>query len=190
MRAGRTALYLYILLLPCLLTAQPGIDYAHRVLIKNLEKEGIEMQQLMELNLESTAGMAGDREGKFFVTGAANASQPRYLYAGRVNSCRAGGCSVPGNDGTDMSSEYFDYFILFDKRGWIERVHVFNYRATHGYEICSPGWLKQFSGYNGTTRLEAGKTVDGISGATISVHAITRDVHQKTAQLHAHIEAH
>jgi len=62
-------------------------------------------------------------------------------------------------------------------------VHVFNYRATHGYEICSRGWLKQFSGYNGSGQLVVGKTVDGISGATKSVHAITSDVRRRTSQL-------
>ncbi|NJM14384.1 MAG: hypothetical protein HC896_02520 [Bacteroidales bacterium] len=36
---------------------------------------------------------------------------------GRVNSCRAGGCSAPTNDAPAADSEYFDYFILFDSSG-------------------------------------------------------------------------
>lgn len=176
-------------MLPFFLGAQPEVDYRHRMMVKKLEKEGIDLQHLHELQLKNTGGHAADMEGKFFVagstnvTGSMNVSPLQYIYVGRVNSCRAGGCSVPDNAITDMSSEYFDYFILFDKRAGIDQVHVFNYRATHGYEICSRGWLRQFSGYNGSANLEVGKTIDGISGATISVHAITSDVRHRTEQL-------
>ncbi|MDF1572767.1 MAG: FMN-binding protein [Bacteroidales bacterium] len=182
MIAARTC-FLFFIMLPFFLAAQPEVEYAHKSLVKILEKEGIGMQQLQELHFRQNGGYAAETAGKFFAVNSANVSQYHYMYVGRVNSCRAGGCSVPGNAGTDMSSEYFDYFILFDKRGGIVRVHVFNYRATHGYEICSRGWLRQFSGYNGSEKPEVGKTIDGISGATISVHAITSDVRQRTDQL-------
>ncbi len=189
-------------MLPFFLGAQPEVDYAHKTLVKKLEKEGIDIQQVQELQLKDTGVSAGEMDGKFFVagstnvtdstnvTGSTNVSQLHYMYVGRVNSCRAGGCSVPGNASTDMSSEYFDYLILFDKRAGIDLVHVFNYRATHGYEICSRGWLRQFSGYNGTEKLEVEKTIDGISGATISVHAITSDVRHRTKQLQDFIGSH
>lgn len=182
MKASRTCFFFFIML-PFLLAAQPEVEYAHKSLVKILEKEGIGMQELQELHFQQNGGYAAETAGKFFAASSANVSQYHYMYVGRVNSCRTGGCSVPGNAGTDMSSEYFDYFILFDKRGGIVRVHVFNYRATHGYEICSRGWLRQFSGYNGSEKPEVGKTIDGISGATKSVHAITGDIHHRTEQL-------
>ena len=182
MIAARTFFFFFIML-PISLVAQPEVDYAHKSLVKILEKDGIEMQQVQELPLKDTGGHIAETGGKFFITGASNASQFYYLYVGRVNSCRTGGCSVPGNAGTDISSEYFDYFILFDKQAAIERVHVYNYRATHGYEICSRGWLRQFSGFNGSESPEVGKTIDGISGATKSVHAITGDIQRRTEQL-------
>lgn len=189
MITARTLFFLF-LMLPFFLGAQPEVDYAHRMLVKKLEKEGINMQQVQELQLKETGVSAGEMDGKFFVTGSTNVSQLHYMYVGRVNSCRAGGCSVSLNASTDISSEYFDYFILFDKQAGIDQVHVFNYRATHGYEICSRGWLRQFSGYNGAEQLEVGKTIDVISGATISVHAITGDVRHRTEQLQEFIGLH
>ncbi len=182
MKVVRKCLYIFIML-PCLVMAQPEVDYANKTLVKKLEKEGIDLQQLQEIPLSDPEAFAAGPGGKFFVTGSTNVSQLHYIFVGRVNSCRSGGCSVAGNSGTNMSSEYFDYFILFDNKAEINLVHVFNYRATHGYEICSRGWLKQFSGYNGSGQLEVGKTIDGISGATKSVHAITSDVRRRTNQL-------
>ena len=46
--------------------------------------------------------------------------------------------------------------------------------------MTAKGWLKQFTGYNGTSQLEVNKNVDAISGATVSVYAITDDVIAKT----------
>jgi hypothetical protein len=105
-----------------------------------------------------------------------------FAWVGRVNSCRAGGCSdskLPA-DPVDLSAEFFDYFILFDVHGSIRSVRVFNYQASHGHGIMSRGWLRQFNGYSGDKKLEPGKNVDAISGATISVQAITADVERRT----------
>lgn len=106
-----------------------------------------------------------------------------YLYIGRVNSCRANGCSFSGTFNRDDTSEYFDYFILFHPDRTVAGVFVFNYAATHGQEITSKGWLKQFIGYDGHKDLSVGKNIDAISGATISVFGITEDIRQKTLLL-------
>jgi len=62
-------------------------------------------------------------------------------------------------------------------------VRVFNYQATHGQEVSAKGWLRQFDGYDGSTVLKVGKDIDAISGATISVYGITRDVQERTRLL-------
>ena len=59
-------------------------------------------------------------------------------------------------------------------------VEIFNYQATYGYEITNKRWLKQFIGFGEDELLEVGKNIDAISGATISVHAITYDIQEKT----------
>ena len=59
-------------------------------------------------------------------------------------------------------------------------VNVFNYEATHGQEITSKRWLKQFVNFQGENELVAGKNIDAISGATISVNGIVKDLQEKT----------
>ena len=101
-----------------------------------------------------------------------------YMYTSRVNSCRTGGCSInkTNNNNNNGNYEYFEYYILFNKNKDIENVRVFNYQATHGQEISSKNWLKQFRGYNVNKGIKVGKDIDAISGATISVYAITSDI--------------
>ena len=119
--------------------------------------------------------------GKFFEY--RNALPVKYAYIGRVNTCRAQGCSLPGTTPENERSEFFDYFILFDSTAQVLSVQVYNYEATHGQEITVKGWLKQFVGYNTSKQLTVGKNVDAISGATISVHSITYDISDKTGML-------
>lgn len=106
-----------------------------------------------------------------------------FVYTGRVFSCSKTGCTVGQSSITGENAEYFDYFILFDKTKNVTSVVVYNYEATHGQEITAKGWLKQFAGYNGNRNLVVGKNIDSISGATISVNAITDDIARKTSIL-------
>ncbi len=123
-------------------------------------------------------------EGKFFIVGDhVSPNSSKYVYIGRVNSCRAGGCSVNDHRSSDQTSEYFDYFILFDASCIVRQVRVYNYQATHGQEITASSWLKQFIGYGSENAMNTGKKIDAISGATISVTAITYDIQDKTSML-------
>lgn len=164
--------------------ADKGIDFASKPFIRAIEKEDLNgLSDLEELQF-SDAVPTENMHGKFFQTRDENRQSPvRYAYVGRVNSCRTGGCAAPGNITGEIGYEYFDYFILFDARGSILQTKVFNYQATHGQEITARGWLKQFDGYSGKTDLRVGHGIDAISGATISVYAITRDVKEKTQML-------
>ena len=111
-----------------------------------------------------------------------------YLHLGRVKTCRTGGCSLPGNSTEDFDGEYFDYFILYNSGFIVETVKVYNYQASYGHEISARGWLKQFEGFSGKSDLEVGKNIDAISGATVSVYAITEDVKWKTKLLQEAIQ--
>ena len=99
-----------------------------------------------------------------------------WAYTRRVFSCRSGGCDQHTEPAESAAREYFDYFAILDKQYSILEIKVYNYAATHGQEICSKAWLRQFKGYNGLKPLRYGKDIDGISGATISGRAITEDV--------------
>lgn len=82
-----------------------------------------------------------------------------------------------------LENEYFDYCIYFDKDITVKTVKVTSYRATHGHEVTAKSWLKQFIGFSGKEELRPGKEIDAISGATISVYAITADIEHKTKVL-------
>lgn len=98
------------------------------------------------------------------------------LYNGRVNSCRAGGCSVDNEGKVSLAFEFFDYLLFTDNSGKVLRVKVYNYQATHGQEVMSRGWLNQFKGLITGEKLEFGRDIETISGATVSATAMTDDI--------------
>lgn len=164
-------------------TDQPAINYNHKRVYKELEKTwGMETPTLKELEIPESLLEGNSIQGKYFRIINNNVSQ-HFIYIGRVNSCRAGGCSISFEEDFIAESEYFDYFIVFDDSKTVQQVRVFNYQATHGQEVSAKGWLKQFEGYNTSATLEVGKNVDAIAGATISVYSITEDVQLKTLLL-------
>ena len=67
----------------------------------------------------------------------------------------------------------FEYYIIFDKKGEILKVEVLNYNENYGAEICNKRWLKQFQKINASSFLTYNNSIDGISGATISVQSIS-----------------
>lgn len=164
--------------------AQTAIEYQPKALLKTLQKSGItNVSQIKECALPESTDLQQTYHGKFFQIATNNASHYKYIYVGRVNSCRAGGCSITHNVANKGSSEYFDYYILFDNNKTVKTVKIFNYQASHGQEVTAKGWLKQFIGHNSSETLQVDKNIDAISGATISVYAITTDISIKTVLL-------
>lgn len=164
--------------------SQTDINYDHKSLVKVLRKAGIqELTSLKEIAIPDTKAIFYSISGKYFEIEKENERNYKYIYVGRVNSCRAGGCSLSKDFSQSASSEYFDYFMLFDKNLSVQLVKVYNYQATHGHEITARGWLKQFIGFDGNEKMTVGKNIDAVSGATISVNAITDDITDKTELL-------
>lgn len=164
---------------------QSDINYTHKKINKEIEKFwGIEQPTIEEISIPDSIKDHNYVQGKYFIIAdTKSVSHLKYMYIGRVNSCRVGGCSISMDPGENFETEYFDYFILFDANLDVQLVRIYNYVATHGHEVSAKGWLKQFEGYNGIDTLEVGKSVDAISGATISVYGITEDVQLKTQLL-------
>jgi len=165
---------------------QDEIEFYPRSLQRDLNKA--QASGVKAINIPDSLPFQYEIKGKIFsVIPVGPQSNIAYVYVGRVNSCRAGGCSL-NNEPVSTIFEYFDYYILYDHEGHVTRVKVFNYMATKGQEITARGWLKQFSGYDGEANLRVGKEIDGISGATISVYAITADLEKKTQLLQRWIQ--
>ncbi len=157
-----------------------GLDFEDKTLKKEIQKiGGTETPEWKEIPFPD----ANSVQGKFFTISDSNKLK-KYIYVGRVNSCRAGGCSNPAQSTIGLeTSEYFDYFVIFDASLSVQQVKVYNYQATHGQEVTNKGWLKQFQGYDGNRQLNVGKNIDAISGATVSVQGITNDIQEKTRLL-------
>lgn len=111
------------------------------------------------------------------------------IYVGRINSCRAGGCSGDyESEGTEEIFEYFDYLIIYNEQNAIELVNIFNYQASHGVEVTNKNWLKQFNGYAGKSELLYNKDIDAISGATVSVISLITDIEYVTRRIQLYDE--
>jgi hypothetical protein len=90
---------------------------------------------------------------------------------------------ITGRSGNSVDSEvsdFLDYIILFSPLFQVLKVKIVRFNSTHGTEVCSPAWLKQFIGYTPAKSLMVGKNIDAISGATATVNGITFDIQSKT----------
>ena len=56
----------------------------------------------------------------------------------------------------------------------ISSVHVLIYRETHGWEVKYPSFRDQFVGVNMIADYKLDKSIDGISGATLSVNSMEK----------------
>ncbi len=164
---------------------QENIDYHPKSLFKEFEKYNLPKDyNLDEIIIPDSIVKKNHVNGKIFLMPESNDENGiKYIYIGRVYSCRAGGCAMPGGPSANLDQEYLDYYILYNGEIMIKLVKVFNYQATHGQEVTVRGWLKQFIGYDGRDNLQIGKNIDAISGATISVYALTSDIQIKTKMI-------
>ncbi len=58
--------------------------------------------------------------------------------------------------------------------GIIEKVRILVYRESRGWEVKSPAFTAQFFGAKLSTEQKLDRQIDGISGATLSVRAVSR----------------
>ena len=70
----------------------------------------------------------------------------------------------------------FDYYIVFNSKAEILKIEILQYRENYGAEICSKKWLEKFIKISTNDYVEYNRKVDGISGATISVNSVKKDV--------------
>jgi hypothetical protein len=163
--------------------AQNDIDFHAKELVRALRKTGNqEISGFSEIPVPALFSKHDTPNGKFFVNRIED-SGVKYIYVGRVYTCRADGCTLQPDIKGGMSAEYFDYFMFFDESLKIILVRIFSYEASHGHEITARGWLRQFENYDGLKSLEVGKNIDAVTGATISVYGMTHDVQSKADML-------
>lgn len=77
-------------------------------------------------------------------------------------------------------------FVVNDNK--LESVEVLAFRESRGWEIKHPFFTRQFKGAALKNKSGLNKNIDGITGATLSVSAITR-LSQMALYLHQHVTA-
>ena len=70
------------------------------------------------------------------------------------------------------------FLVVFTTDGKIRYTQIVKYREPYGGEISSLSWTSQFMGMSNESEFKMGKTIDGISGATISTHSVTKGIHK------------
>ena len=119
---------------------------------------------------------SGYKKGVFYKV-SNNQQLIGYLYIGKCNTCRSGGCkNIKQLNFAEGDYEYFKYFMLLDNDFKILQVKIFDYQATHGHEIMNKFWLSKFKGYNVSKTIVYGKNIDAISGATVSAESLIFDI--------------
>ncbi|MCF7802257.1 MAG: FMN-binding protein [Candidatus Marinimicrobia bacterium] len=78
------------------------------------------------------------------------------------------------------------YLVLFTPDLKVQSVRVIRYREQYGGAIQESRWLEQFRGRDRHSGFAPGRHIDGISGATISVNAISRGVKRITVYMSRH----
>ena len=74
----------------------------------------------------------------------------------------------------------FDYYIIFNAKTDILKIEILQYRENYGAEICSKRCLKKFNHISTSNYAKYNREIDGISGATISVNSLKKDVFHLT----------
>ena len=77
------------------------------------------------------------------------------------------------------------FLVAIDPTDRLKDVDILVYREPYGGEVAYEPWRWQFRGKSAGDSLRVGKEIRNISGATISVHAVTLGVRRMLAQLTA-----
>ena len=75
------------------------------------------------------------------------------------------------------------FLVAIDPADQLKDVDILVYREPYGGEVAYDAWRKQFRGKSAAAPLQAGRDIRSISGATISVNAVTAGVRQALAEL-------
>ena len=78
------------------------------------------------------------------------------------------------------------FLTIFNSDNQVKDITIIKYREGYGHEIGNKKWLQQFDAYTDSSNYKVGKAISGISGATISVHSISKGI-RKLSMLISHI---
>jgi Na+-translocating ferredoxin:NAD+ oxidoreductase RnfG subunit len=68
------------------------------------------------------------------------------------------------------------FLVIFNTKGTILASHIVKYREQYGGEVADREWNKDFKGKDANSDYTVGKSIDSISGATISVNSVAKGI--------------
>jgi Na+-transporting NADH:ubiquinone oxidoreductase subunit NqrC len=77
--------------------------------------------------------------------------------------------------------ELISYAVAVNPDASVKQVEILAYRESHGFEIKSPAWRKQFVGKTAQSGIAIGEGIANISGATLSCAHVTDGVRRIAA---------
>ena len=77
--------------------------------------------------------------------------------------------------------ELISYAVGLGTDGRVKQVEILSYRESHGHEIRSAAWRRQFAGKGPGATLQLGDDIASISGATLSCQHVTDGVRRIVA---------
>ena len=83
-------------------------------------------------------------------------------------------------DNVKGKSQPITYVVFYNAKGNVTNSYIIKYREPIGGEVANRNWLNQFLGKTTYSKYQIGKQIDGISGATISVNAVTKGIHRSS----------
>ena len=81
------------------------------------------------------------------------------------------------------------FLTIFNENEELINTAIIKYREAYGGEVKSKSWLNQFINYSDTSDYKIGNGISGISGATISVHSVSKGIHKLSLIIKDIIEA-
>src|SRR2546428_11257158 len=77
--------------------------------------------------------------------------------------------------------ELISYAVAVNPDASIRQIEILTYRESHGFEIKSPAWRRQFVGKTAAAGLAIGDGIANVSGATLSCTHVTDGVRRIAA---------
>ena len=76
------------------------------------------------------------------------------------------------------------FLAIYNNNGNLYNAAVIKYREAYGGEVGNKAWLNQFIAFNDTSNYKVGDEISAISGATISVHSVTKGIRKLSMLIH------
>ena len=68
------------------------------------------------------------------------------------------------------------FLTVFNDSSQVYHSEIIKYREAYGGEVGNRSWLNQFNLYTDKSKYKVGDDISGITGATISVHSISKGI--------------